>query len=176
MFRATSNVLSTYRLVIVITTAGRCRWALVPLLVVALLAPPASAAPLQVARDRSDNTFYLTYEGASGRITAASSSGRFVRGDAVSFLIYVSEAPEGAERGERLVARFSFELNRKRAVRYAGTFRFELRNDAGVAVHSGSVQRKLVLRPRSGQRKKGFSLPFDVPTGAYEAKAFFKAS
>lgn len=141
----------------------------------ALLAPPASAAPLQMARDRSDNTFYFTYDASSGWITTASSSGRFVRGDAVSFLIYIAEAPK-ADRGERLVARFAFELNRKRAVRYAGTFSYELRNDLGVVVHSGSVQRKLVLRPRAGERKKSFSMRFDVPTGAYEAKAFFKAS
>lgn len=136
----------------------------------------ATAAPLNVNSDRSDNTFYFTYESASGQITESSSSARFVRKDPVSFLIYVTEGPEGAEQGERLRARFAFELNKRRVVRYRGTFTLEVRDSLGAVVYTDEVQRKVVLRPERGERKKDFSLRFDLPTGSYEARALFKSS
>lgn len=144
-------------------------------LVVLLAGSPAAAAPLRVGTDRSDNTFYFTYQAGRGRITDPSSSARFVREDPVTFLLFVREAARQAKRGERLRARFTFELNERRIVRYRGTFGFEVRNGVGAVTYSGSVDRKLILRPRSGHRKKGFSIPFDLPTGTYEAKAYFKS-
>lgn len=141
-----------------------------------LLSSSAGAEPLDVRSDRSDNTFYFTYEGASGEITESSSSARFVRNDPVTFLLYVSEAPEGADDGERLRARFAFELNKRRVVRYRGSFTLEVRNSLGAVAYTDSVERRIVLRPRPGERKKAFKIFFDVPTGSYEAKALFKSS
>lgn len=159
---------------------NRMRWklprlALIALLVVALSAV-ASAAPLNVRSDRTDNTFYFTYEAASGRITESSSSARFVRTDPVTFLVYVSEDPQGAEEGGRLQARLAFELNRRRVVRYRGTFTLEVRDSLGTVVFSQSVRRRVVLRPTSGNRKRDFTINFEVPTGSYEARALFKTS
>ena len=151
------------------------RTVLIGLLVVALCAT-ASAAPLDVRSDRSDNTFYFTYESASGRITDSSSSARFVRKDPVSFLLYVAEAPAGAEQGERLRARFAFELNKRRVVRYRGTFTLEVRNSLGAIVYTDDIHRNVILRPARGDRKKDFSVRFDLPTGSYEARALFKSS
>lgn len=145
-------------------------------LVVVLLGASAGAAPRDVGSDRSDNTFYFTYEAASGEITQASSSARFVRKDPVTFLLYVNEAPEGAEEGERLRARFAFELNKRRVVRYRGTFTLEVRNAMGAVAYTDSVTRKVVLRPIKGERKKRFSIEFDLPTGSYEARALFTSS
>lgn len=141
-----------------------------------LMAPPAAASPLQVRSDRSDNTFYFTYEAASGRITESSSSARFVRGDPVDFFVYVREARDGSLEGERLRARFTFELNKPRVVRYVGRFTLEVRDSLGGVVYRDRVSRKVVLRPQPGQRKKAFSVFFDLLTGSYETKAYFKAS
>ena len=155
--------------------ARSARTALIGLLVVALCAT-ASAAPLNVRSDRSDNTFYFTYESTSGRITDSSSSARFVRKDPVSFLLYVAEAPEEAQQGERLRAQFAFELNKRRVVRYRGTFTLEVRDSLGAVVYTDEIERKVVLRPTRGDRKKDFSVRFDLPTGSYEARALFKSS
>lgn len=151
------------------------RTALIGLLVVALCST-AAAAPLNVRSDRSDNTFYFTYEAPSGRITESSSGARFVRKDPVSFLLYVTESAEGAEPGERLRARFAFELNNRRVVRYRGTFTLEVRDSLGAVVYTDDVERKVVLRPTRADRKKDFSLRFDLPSGSYEARALFKSS
>ena len=153
----------------------RARVVVIGLLVLAL-STAAVAAPLNVRSDRSDNTFYFTYESASGRITDSSSSARFVRKDPVSFLLYVTEAAAGAEEGRRLRARFAFELNKRRVVRYRGTFTLEVRNSVGAVVSTDEVSRKVVLRPSRGNRKRDFSINFDLPTGSYEARALFKSS
>src|SRR5687768_2229530 len=129
------------------------RTLLVGLLVLALCSA-AAAAPLNVKSDRSDNTFYFTYESPSGRITESSSGARFVRKDPVTFLVYVSEAPAGAEAGERLRARFAFELNKRRIVRYRGIFTLEVRDSLGAVVYIEDVKRKVVLKPARGERKK----------------------
>jgi len=157
-----------------VAAMGGLRRALGLALVMLLVGGSALAAPLLVRSDRSDNIFYFSYRAGPGRITGSSSSARFVRDDPVTFLFYAREAARKAKRGERLRARFGFELNERRVVRYEGTFRFEVRNGQGAVVYSDSVDRKLVLRPRPGERKKGFSLLFDLPRGTYEARAFFK--
>lgn len=145
-------------------------------LLLAALSSGAAAAALNVRSDRSDNTFYFSYDAASGRQIEASSSARFVRKDPVSFLLYVSEAPEGADVGKRLRARFSFELNKPKVVRYRGTFTLEIKDSSGLVIYTDAVRRKVVLRPATGEREKDFSIGFDLPTGSYEARALFKSS
>ena len=158
-----------------VAATGGLRRAIGLALVTLLVGGSAVAAPLRVRSDRSDNIFYFSYRAGQGRITASSSSARFVRDDPVTFLLYVREGARKAKRGERLRARFSFELNGRRIVRYAGTFRFEVTNSQGAVVYSDSVDHRLVLRPRPGERKTGFSLPFDLRRGTYEARASFKS-
>lgn len=145
-------------------------------LLVLALAAPAIGAPLVMRSDRSDNTFYFTYEPTSGEVTDPSSSARFVRKDPVTFLLYVTEAPEDADQSEQLRARFTFELNKSQVVRYRGTFTVEVRNSSGAAIYTDDVERRVVLKPVRGERKKVFTIGFDLPTGSYEAVALFNAS
>lgn len=147
-------------------------------LLVLCLAAPASAAPLVMARDRSDNTYYFDYDADSGQILQESSALFVERGDPVSFLLYVREAGESAPAGERLKARFSLSLNKKRVVRYEGTFTLVVKDAAGVVVVREQKVRRIVLRPLVGKRRAAFTIPFDLPISGvnYEAKALFRAS
>lgn len=154
----------------------RVRSAPLVAVIVVFLCASAGAAPLNVRSDRSDNTFYFSYDATSGEITESSSGARFVRSDPVTFILYVREAPDGAEEGDRLRARFALELNKQRVVRYRGVFTLEARNSLGEVVYTESVKRKVVLRPTTGERKKSFSIGFDLPSGSYESRALFKSS
>ena len=136
----------------------------------------ASAAPLTVERDRTDNGYSFSYDATNGEITQAASSIRFDRRDPVSFVIYVRENTKSEVVGERLRARLSLGLNGDRAVRYRGTFWFEITDVAGAIVYSDEVTRKIVLRPQPGARKAAMAFVFDLPSGSYNASGYFEAT
>lgn len=137
-------------------------------------AAPAAATPIEVRRDRSDNTLAFTYESASNRIVEATSSVFFKAGDRVDFFSYVVER-EGAPPGRRLKARIALRLNRGRAVRYDGLFRFIIKDDTGTVVVRRTKHVDLLLRPRKGERKRFLRWIFHLPTGSYTAFARFRA-
>ncbi len=145
------------------------------LLAVGVVAGTASAAPLTMERDRTDNTYYFEYDPATGEIGTESSSLMLKRRDRVAFFVYIREAAPA--EGERLKANVSLRLNGDRAVRYKGTFSL-VRDDAGALVLKEDLERRIVLRPRKGERRSRFSIPFDLDTYGlnYEAKAIFRSS
>jgi hypothetical protein len=143
-------------------------------LFVALAPSSATAAPLEVERDRTDNGFSFSYDATEGEITTAASSIRFDRRDPVSFIIYVRENPNSDVVGERLRTRLSVGLSKDRAVRYRGTFWFEITDAAGTVVHRDEVARKIVLRPKPGARKASMGFVFDLPSGSYDATGYFE--
>ena len=134
----------------------------------------ALAEPLDVERDRTDNGYSFTYDATKGEIVDAASSIRFDRRDPVSFVIYVRENTKSEVVGERLRTRLSVALNKDRAVRYDGTFSFEITDSAGTMVHTDSRELNVVLRPKPGQRKESIAFVFDLPSGSYHATGFFE--
>lgn len=144
-------------------------------LIVAVAAPAAHAAPVVVESDRSDNTFSFTYNGATGDIERASSSRTLRRRDRVAFLLYIRERKDAAP-GERLVGRMELDLLAEKAIRYRGTFSFEVSDALGNVVYEGSEDANVVLRPQQQQRQEVLRIPFDLPSGEFSAVAFFDAA
>ena len=143
-------------------------------LLVALAPGLVFAEPLEMERDRTDNGYSFTYDASKGEIVDAASSIRFDRRDPVSFVIYVRENTKSDVVGERLRTRLSVALNKDRAVRYDGTFSFEITDSAGTVVYSDSRELKVVLRPKPGQRKESMSFVFDLPSGSYNSSGLFE--
>jgi hypothetical protein len=136
---------------------------------------PAAADPIRIRRDRSDNTFYFTYKSGSGRIKQATSSVFWRPRDRVDFFSYVVER-KATGKGKQLKARIVLRLNRGRAVRYNGRFRFIIQDEDGETTHfRGSREVNFLLRPRKGDRKRYFRWIIDLPTGEYRAFARFRA-
>lgn len=148
------------------------RRALVAALIVVLAAPAAHAAPASVESDGSDNLFSFTYNGATGDIERASSSRILRRRDKVAFLLYIRERAD-APVGERLVARIELDLLAEKALRYRGSFSFEVSDALGNVVYTGSRDANLVLRPRDKQRTEVLRIPFDLTSGEFTAAASF---
>jgi hypothetical protein len=135
---------------------------------------PAAAAPMRIRRDRSDNTMTFTYNAVKGQIKAAASSVFWKSGDRVEFLSYVVERDVAVE-GKRLKARIVLRLNRDRAVRYDGRFRFIIQDETGTTVFRRTQNVDLVLRPRRGERRRYLRWILDLPSGKYTAFARFRA-
>lgn len=137
---------------------------------------PAAAAPVRIRYDRSDNTVYFDYKAESGRIKQATSSVFWKSGDRVDFFSYVVER-EGAAEGRRLKARIVLRLNRGRAVRYNGRFRYIIQDENGEkTLFRGTKWLNVLLRPRKGERTRYIRWMIDLPTGKYRAFARFRAS
>lgn len=133
-----------------------------------------AAAPVDIRNDRSDNTLYFTYNENKGRIPTAFSSRLIRREDRVDFFAYVVER-KGAVEGRRLKARLVLRLNRKRAVRYAGRFRFWVLDEQGATAFRRTKHVDLVLRQRPGRRKQVLRWIFDLDdSGNYTAFARFR--
>ncbi len=132
----------------------------------------ALAAPIVMSHDRSDNSYSFTYDAASGEIGDAGSGLRISRSDPVSFVIYIREN-EGAEVGERLRAQLRLGLNKNQAVRYNGFFSFEITDSTGTVVYRDEVRKRIVLRPRPGERRARLGFLFDLPSGSYDSRGFF---
>lgn len=145
-------------------------------LLVALAPGLVLAGPLDVDRDRTDNGYSFTYDAIEGEIGEAASSIRFDRRDPVSFIIYVRENQRSDEVGKRLRTGLSVALSKDRAVRYDGTFWFEITDPAGTVIHSDSREMRVVLRPKPGKRKESMSFVFDLPSGSYHATGFFEGA
>lgn len=156
------------------------RAALAAVLGSALIALPATAAQ-QVDRDRSDNTFYFTYDATTGTMPEQSSSaGPISVNDPVDFFIYIRER-EGAALGQRLAARLVLKLvdypgRDEDAVIYDGDFSFEIDVAEQTEVYSDSSSERIVLRPRQGKRRHVVRFVFELPSGEYRAIARFAKS
>ena len=143
------------------------------LLVVGLLAPAVSAAPLTRGPERSDNGIYFRYEEQSRSLpeygSATTIENRF---DRVKFTLQVGLAPE--EEPDPLVGIVSLRLNGDKPVHYEGSFVIRMRNRAGQRVMNLDLPVDLVLRPRPGKRRANLTKPFDIPAGWYSANAVFR--
>ncbi|HEX2240195.1 MAG TPA: hypothetical protein VHJ82_03515 [Actinomycetota bacterium] len=139
-----------------------------------ILSGSAHAAPIDVRRDRSDNTYTFTYNADDGEITLAASSRRITRNDRVSFLLGIRSDPE-AEVGERLIARISLQLHSRKPLRYDGIFTLVVKTPEGDVVLKQTREDDYVLRPRDGERRAHFNMRFDLPSGEYEAHAKFRS-
>ncbi|MFN2526424.1 MAG: hypothetical protein ABR505_09210 [Actinomycetota bacterium] len=139
------------------------------------VAGSAQASPVEIRRDRTDNTYTFTYDADEGEITLAASSRRIRRDDRVSFLVGVKSDPD-AEVGERLRARISLELSSRKAARYDGTFTLIVKNSDGEVVHKQAEDASFFLRPRAGERRAELKLRFDLPSGDYESIARFRSN
>jgi hypothetical protein len=150
-------------------------------LLLALLA--ASAIPRTVANaapvraDRSDNTFYFTYDAEQGRITQESSSLQERRRDPVSYRIYVREV-DGAATGERLKASVSLKLNRSAAEKkaYRGSLKISIHSSGPAPAYEAEREVSFVLRKRDGARSQSFTFYFDLPSGDYSASSAFRSN
>lgn len=133
---------------------------------VAVVAAPAGAAPLEVARDRVDGGTYFTWDAERGTFPPEGDYGSSIvvtRRDRVRF--FADAAPvEGAEVGERLLGTLSLRLRRNKAVRYDGAFTFTVRWGDEV-FHRATQDVAFTLRPRAGKRRKVLRFPFDLAEG-----------
>ena len=159
---------------------GRSRLAgvvLVALQVVAL-STPASAAVIEVARDRVDGSSYFTWDTDTGTFPPDGDYGAaqtITRGDRVRF--FADAAPvEGAPEGERLLGTLSLRLKGSQPVRYSGTFTFTVQWGE-VVFHRLTEEASFTLRPTAGKRKKVLRFPFDLEAdGMYAVDGRFRAS
>lgn len=135
----------------------------------------AVATAREVKADRSDNTYFFSYDAADGTIGTASSSLQERRRDPVSQRIYVDAVP-GAAVGERLRAAVNFRLNSKEKRRFSGAVSLEIRDATGRVVFEGTKDVDFTLRPRSGSRGNRLVFRFDLPSGDYAATSMFKAA
>jgi hypothetical protein len=142
-------------------------------LVLGSLPAPLSAAPYRMGGDRSDNTFYFTYDSQDGSMPLQTSSTVFKRRDRVRFYLYVRRRPS-AEKGKRLAGVVRLRLLGKRPVRYAGNFKVKVKEADGPLVLQRSRRRRLTLRPRRGGRTARLVVRFDLESGDYEAFARFR--
>ena len=140
-----------------------------------LAASPATARPLTVEEDVSDNVFSFTYDATDGDLERASSTRILRRNDRVAFLLYVRERA-GAELGARLTGRIELELLASRARRYRGTFSVQITDAVGEVVLTVTDRANVLLRPKKGQRTEVLRIRFDLPSGDYGATATFTAS
>lgn len=142
--------------------------------ILVLFAGTAHASPIEIRRDRTDNTYTFTYDAEEGEITLAASSRRIDRDDRVSFLVGV-RADKEAEEGDRLLARISLHLTSRKPVRYDGTFTLVVKDSDGEVVHTQEQDGHFVLRPSSGERRAELTVRFDLPSGDYESFARFRS-
>lgn len=138
------------------------------------LTAPQTAEARPVKSDRSDNTFYFSYDATQGEITSAASSLQEPRRNPISQHIYVDAVP-GAEVGRRLKATVKFKLNAKEKRRFKGSLTLEIRNGATQLVHLQVKEVDFVLRPKPGARRAKVVFRFDLDTGDYSAVSIFDA-
>jgi hypothetical protein len=142
-------------------------------LVLGALPAPASAAPYRMSRDRSDNTFYFSYDAKDGTMPVESSAAVLKRRDRVRFYLYVRRRP-GAPEGRRLAGVIRLRLVANRPVTYSGTFVVKVKEADGPLVLERSRARRLTLRPSPGDRSARIGVRFDLKSGDYEAFARFR--
>lgn len=146
--------------------------ALVGVLIAMLISSPGAAALTEMDRDRTDNTFYFSYEAATGTMPTQESAARYERDDEVTYLVYIRERPD-APPGERLAAILKLDLIGKEKVIYDGIFSVHVSAGDGTEVYSDEVDVRVVLRPVKGERKAKLRFLFDLPTGDYTALSRF---
>ena len=158
---------------------SRLRLAGVALVAVQILAigAPASAAVVEVERDRVDGGSYFTWDAATGTFPPDGdygSSMMITRGDKVRF--YADAKPvEGAPTGERLLGTLSLRLKGSKPVRYSGTFTFIVQWGE-VVFHRLTQEASFTLRPTAGKRTKVLRFPFDLEAdGMYGVSGRFAA-
>ena len=143
-------------------------------LVVSLVAAPASAAPLSMGRDRSDNGIFFEYDQETHSFTQyGSGTGPIGTGfDRIEFMVHVGLSEAEAE--EPLVAMVSLRLRGKKAVRFAGTFLVRVLDSSGQRVMTVKIPANVVLRPTTGKRRANLAKAFDIAPGWYSADAIFR--
>lgn len=142
--------------------------------VLSLGAPAVEAAPKETKRDRSDNTFYFTYDDSDEKITNAVSSRMFVKGDPVDFLVYVRETKSNNDAP--LKGKLTLRLLDDRSVRYAGTFDFVVKDSEGAIVYANPIAVDFVLRPKAGRRRAEIRYALNLDSGEYKVLGRFKES
>lgn len=130
------------------------------------------AKPVQA--DRSDNTYYFSYDAGEGEMTSEASSLQEKRNDPISHRIYVDTVAE-AEVGQRIKARVIFKLNGRDKRAFRGDVAVEVRDAAAQIVYRSARKVAFVLRPKKGERNKRFIFRFDLPSGDYSATSDFDA-
>lgn len=142
--------------------------------IVGLIAAPASAAPLVMGRDRSDNGIYFVYDPETRSIpeygsATGPSDNSF---DRVSFTVAVGTTP--VEEPDPLVGIISLRLKGKRAVRYEGTFVVRITDSNEERALNVKIPVARTLRPKPGKRRATLTKTFSVPGGFYTADAVFR--
>ena len=132
----------------------------------------ALSKPVQA--DRSDNTYYFTYDAAKGEATTEASTLQEKRYDPVSHRVYIDTISE-AEVGRRIKATIVFRLNTKEKRAFRGDLAAEVRDAAAQIVYRSVRKVGFVLRPKKGFRSKRFTFRFDLPSGDYSATSDFDA-
>ena len=142
------------------------------------VAAPASAAPVQMTRDRVDGSSYFTWDAETGTFPPDGDYGSAIvvrRGDRVRF-VADARLQKGGEVGERLVGLLSLRLKGQRPVRYRGTFVFKVQWD-GVVYHRAAQEASFTLRQTPERRRKVLRFPFDLAEdGTYAVTGRFVAS
>ena len=137
-------------------------------------APTVHAAPSEVKQDRSDNTFYFTYDSANEEITNAVSSRMFVKGDKVDFLVYVRETKN--KNDSPLRGKLTLRLLDDRAVRYDGVLNFIVKDSDGAVAYENPAPVDFVLRPKKGSRRAEIRYALNLDSGEYKVVGRFKQS
>lgn len=136
--------------------------------------PGAYALAKPVRADRSDNTYYFTYDASEGETTSEASSLQEKRNDPVSHRIYIDTMAH-AKVGKRIKAKIILRLNAKKKRAFRGDLGVEVRDSAAQIVYRAIRKVNFVLRPKKGMRKKRFVFRFDLPSGDYSATSDFDA-
>jgi hypothetical protein len=150
-------------------------WTASAALLTAWLVPLGSvhAQTTRLDRDRSDNTLGFSYEAADGVITVLTSSTRIDPDpDPVWFGATLANRPEAPE-GRRLRGKVRLRLRGDGTYRYAGYFRFVVRDSEGDLVVRRTKARHITLS-RDDRTAGPIRFRFDVPSGEhYTARARF---
>lgn len=144
------------------------------LALVLLAALPAVAAPRRIKAERSDNTYTFVYDADDDEIVEEQSSAEFGRHDRLQFFVYIRERPDDAE-GAPLAARLHLRLLGSRAMRFKGEFWLRVKTAGGITTLEKSKAKSILLRPRPGERRRVIHFRFGVDSGAYRARAGFRA-
>jgi len=132
----------------------------------------AAAAPIDIKRDRSDNTMYFQYDAVTQTMPSAYSSRIVRRNDRVDFLAYVTERQR---EGDPLRGRLVVRLNHDRAVHYEGRLTLLVLDATGAIAFKGIRDVDFVLRPRKGRRARYFKWTFPLLSGDYTTFGRFKS-
>jgi len=131
----------------------------------------ATAHPITVPEDRTENVTSFSYESATGNITSERTDRQNADQD-VTFTVAVRETEDA---GSGLLGRLRLRLNGDHRTIYNGWFTLKIRDAEGNVAFHKSKPANVQLYPKPGMRRASLVYRFDLPAGSYEAVGTFRS-